>query len=68
MPVGGDLGRRVAAVQHGLNDPGRVAGAVQAAFVLGNGDELVDEGLLLDDVVGFVVVVSSIVPDKTGWR
>ena len=46
VPVRAHLGREVAAVERGLDDAGREGGAVEAALVLWDGDEPVDERLL----------------------
>ena len=43
-----------------LDDAGGEGGAVEAALVLGHGNEPVDERLLLDDVEGLLVVVGAL--------
>ena len=51
---------QVAAVERGIDDAGGEGGAVEAALVLGHGNESVDERLLLDDVEGLLVVVGAL--------
>ena len=58
VPVRAHFGREVAAVERGLDDAGGEGGAVQTALVLRDGDESVDQRLLLDDVIRPLVVVS----------
>ena len=57
VPVGADLRGEIGPVQHGLNDPGNEGSAVEAALVLGHGDEGIDERILLYDVISSLVVI-----------
>lgn len=57
VPVDCDLGGEAAVGEDGLYDPSGKGCTVQRAVLFRNGDVRVDEGLLLDDVVGLIVVV-----------
>lgn len=57
VPVDGDFGREAAVREDGLHDAPGERRTVQAAGFLGNGDEGVDKGVFLDDVVGLIIVV-----------
>lgn len=57
VPVDGDLGGEAAVGEDGLYDPSSEGCTVQAAVLLRDGDECVDEGLFFDDVVGLVIVI-----------
>lgn len=58
VPVDGDFGRKSAVGEDRLHYPGIEGCTVQGAVLPWNGDVRVDQGLLLDDVVGLVVIVS----------
>lgn len=57
VPMGCHFGGEIAAFKNGLDNAGRESGAIQRSFVFWDGNEFVDQGFLLYDVVGFFVVV-----------
>ena len=64
------FGGKVGSIQDSFYDSGYKGGTVEAPLVLRDGDKCVDQGLLLDDVVGPLVVIGvlqlvSLLPEQS---
>merc|ERR1712110_566841 len=57
MPMSADFCGKVCSIQNSLNNPSHKGSAVEAALVFGDGDEGVDQRILLNDVIRPLVVI-----------